>query len=455
MQGGDDDGDAHTASRKRKATDALTRRSVGSSAAAAGSSSSGCPVACPLCGKYSIKTYALGRGMAAHLQAIHTPWKPNHKLAQKIHRRQHEERARTVFKRRRRTKDDDDDDADNDASDPANKNNRNRRSEPPPKLESWEPTQQEMDDWDVKFLQIVQDLEQEHATVSLLSKKNDDDDNKEGRPRPVSYRDSLPPFLQAAAEGNLSLLQTLVDQATQEKSLVTTLLDQKDRNLSSAEHWAAGGGHLECLEFLMNLRAQEVVPKNDNDNNDHPNKPKKKLRRRDGKTCLHYAARNGKLPCVRYLLETQKLAVDEPSGEDTTALHMACYGGHPAVVQYFLDHGANGFATNAWGCSAAHWAAMTLSERTADVHEVCQLLQRYGVSFVARQHQGHSPLHKAAQKKNQHVLQWMASKDAGLSKEDLQAAASPDLLGGHCPSDIWLNLGGDQDFGDWMKARGW
>lgn len=37
---------------------------------------------CPLCEKYSNKKYALGRGIANHLQDIHTPWNPG-KLVQK------------------------------------------------------------------------------------------------------------------------------------------------------------------------------------------------------------------------------------------------------------------------------------------------------------------------------------------------------------------------------------
>jgi hypothetical protein len=47
------------------------------------------------------------------------------------------------------------------------------------------------------------------------------------------------------------------------------------------------------------------------------------IRRRDGKTCLHYAARNGKIDCIQFLLEKKQYKhlcheVDEKSGDGTT-----------------------------------------------------------------------------------------------------------------------------------------
>jgi hypothetical protein len=46
---------------------------------------------------------------------------------------------------------------------------------------------------------------------------------------------------------------------------------------------------------------------------------------------------------------------------------------------------------------------------------------------------------------------------AGLSLQEKELAGGPDLIGQHCPSDIWISVGGDSQFADWMKeiAPGW
>ena len=178
-----------------------------------------------------------------------------------------------------------------------------------------------------------------------------------------------------------------------------------------------------------------------------------KRRRRDGKSCLHYAARNGHLDCVKYLVQSHAMDIQQASGDGTTPLHMACYGGHLSVIQYFVSQEpCAARATNEWGCSAAHWVAMTLNPHTDQVHSLCSFLkEECGVDFGARQAQGHSALHKAAQRQNRHVLEWMADN---LSKEVLQFAAAADD-GGHIPSEIWFQVGGDATVTAWMKSQGW
>ena len=185
----------------------------------------------------------------------------------------------------------------------------------------------------------------------------------------------------------------------------------------------------------------------------------KRPRRRDGKTCLHYAARNGQLHCIQYLVEVQQMDLDGASGEGTTPLHMACYGGHLPAIIYFVEYAAKqslpnpALAANEWACRASHWVAMTLNENAEQVWEICNYLQGCGVDFGARQHQGHSPLHKAAHRRNRHVLEWMVGGQCTLTTEDLMAAAAPDE-GGHTPSDIWQSVGGDPDVLQWMRCNG-
>ena len=241
---------------------------------------------------------------------------------------------------------------------------------------TWTPTSAEQEAWEQQVLKIVQELDQKDCDTTTNMIKAGLDRNGQ---KATDYRQSLPPFLQAAAGGDLATLRAMVS------SDVEGLFTTKDRNGSTAEHWAAGSGHLECLRFLVEEgKTQE---------------PPTKMRRREGKTSLHYAARNGHLDCIRYLVEERGYSLRAASGDGTTPFHMACFGGNLAVVEYMLERESASIATegNEWGCTAAHWMAMTKCTSVEVVRKMCSLLLSKGVSFVQVQKQGHSPLHKAAQ----------------------------------------------------------
>jgi hypothetical protein len=418
---------------------------------------------CPLCGRHSQKRYALGRGIASHLHAVHTPWNPG-KIERKKQRRM-EERRRAEKRQKSATLDTA---ADEDAA---------TSVDTPAVLEVWEPSQEEIDAWDERVLQILKELE------ATKDHDNDDDDDvnqkelgkkdvtnaagfdRNGQPS-KSYRKSLPPFIQAAADGNLTRLKEMVTEVKVSKLndnhgdcrvAVWDLVDTRDRHLSTAEHWAAGGGHMSCLKYLLDLRQKYLSPSEKDTSEDGANV--KRTRRRDGKTCLHYSARNGHLDGVKFLVEEQGNSIDEISGDGTTPFHMACFGGHCEVAEFFIGQNANVRAVNDWGCSATHWAGMTISKEVAQVRQLCNVLRKAGVSFSERQKQGHSCAHKAAQKLNRSVIEWMAeSSDQGganLSAEEKVQAGKPDM-GGHTPSDIWRSVGGGEEFAKWMEEKlGW
>ncbi len=486
---------------------------------------------CPLCGTYSKKKHALGRGIANHLKDVHTPWNPG-KLAQKIHRRQYErrERERQGLRKQPRLEEHEPTDASQYIGsrisvETSEARNSSLVAEVFKPLVPWTPTEEERKAWAANMVEILRKIEGSKSSLSpsasniqvalkvsneTVSAKSKDTHEKEARGEDksgkaaIAYRDSLPPFLMAASKGNLKKLRELVE-AAKEKDRRTflsstmggkhknttnvermqtddhlrTLLDSRDRHKSTAEHWASGGGHLDCLKYLYKLRASlKVLHKQDHDDLERSISTSRKsnnVRRRDGKTCLHYAARNGHIHCIRYLLELgssvqtddenlhcqTRYTVDERSGEGTTPLHLACYGGHPRVVKLLVEEfGADASATNDWGCTCAHWAAMTLTESEADVKDLCGYLsETCGISFVEMQGQGHTALHKAAHRRNQHVIQWMANSKsdggAGLDSAEKKQAGAPDH-GGHKPSDIWRNMGGDASFAAWMKScMGW
>jgi ankyrin repeat protein len=410
-----------TITRKRTA-DSLSRVAAASAAGKTGRGSQVGWTTCPLCGRHSQKRFAMGRGIASHLHAVHTPWKPGRVELKR--RRAEEHRKRNGAKRRKVELNDsliyDEEVADNEG-----------------KGETWEPTQQEIDDWDARVLTILAELEKD-ADATMLRPGLDRNGNKS-----QEYLESLPEFLQAASNDDLNTLQDMVHSAKRKDELAD-LLDVRDRHLSTATHWAAGSGHLDCLRYLVELQGECPAG---------PDKIQhQKPRRRDGKTCLHYAARNGHLDCIQYLVEDQRHPVDEPSGDGTTPLHLACFGGQLDAVRYLIRHGADLAKTNDWGCGAAHWVALTRSSTSSsDAVDLCKYLYARGASFVQVQRQGHSALHKAAQRQNREVIEWMMQ----VYGRDCSCAGLPDQ-GGHTPSEIWLSAGGDAEFGQLMKEQyGW
>lgn len=393
-------------------------------------------VRCPLCGELSQKTFALGRGIATHLLSIHTPWKPT-KSSRKL--------ARRIWERENRNK-----------GDSASGNQPEDPTE-------YEPSPGEVERWETAVAKLLQQLEEQSQVMDTTQQQGalraDSSLQKDRSSQVVcAYKDSLPPFLESAALGQLDVLRQMLAEAGEDRSM---MLNQRDRHGSFAEHWAAGGGHLECLRLLMEskslLSSSMSAAADEHGRLRHE---RKRARRRDGKTCLHYAARNGQLNCIRYLVETQQMDLDVASGEGTTPLHMACYGGHLPAIIYFVERAAKeslpnpALATNAWKCRASHWIAMTLNKNETEVWKMCTYLQGCGVDFGARQDQGHSPLHKAAHRLNRHVLEWMVGSQCTLTVEELVVAAAPDE-GGHTPSDIWRSVGGDLEGLKWMKSKGW
>lgn len=366
---------------------------------------------------------------------------------------------------------------------------------------SWTPTEEEVEAWGQKVAELTAKMEEEasragadaeagmDASTQPPAKKrrrmgdaNDSTSTNATRYIPPgrdrtgtsavsSYRKSLPPLLAAAADGNAEKIQSLLDEEVNNSSLsnakkndrIRRLLDQQDRNGSIAEHWAAGGGHLACLQLLHKYRdmiAESDVTlkdKKDDDGTDLATPSNRRQRRRDGRTSLHFACKNGRDGVISYLIEERgKLAnpdVDIPTGDGTTPLHLACFSAHFSTVRLLIErYGADVQRQNDWDCGVAHWIAMSVNPKREEIVQICQYLrEEHDTCFHERQKQGHSAVHKAAQKKNREVIEWCHQSMSSAEREE--AGILDD--GGNKPSDIWSSAGGDAKFAGWMKSRGW
>lgn len=127
-------------------------------------------------------------------------------------------------------------------------------------------------------------------------------------------------------------LYTIADKLSKKP----TLLNQGDDHGYTALHFAAQNGHVSIVQFLLlkahcDVNAQQC-----------------------GATPLHRAAFSGQLECVRLLVEAgANLNLPDTSfGDDNTALHKAVLGGHQDVYDYLLEKGADASLTNRKGRTA-------------------------------------------------------------------------------------------------------
>ena len=234
------------------------------------------------------------------------------------------------------------------------------------------------------------------------------------------------PGLEAARRGDLNSLRTLVIDGWDPSS--TTAVD---RHGSNALLWAAGGGHLACVRFLVESAGMD------------PEKAVQSGRRSyAGRSALHWAARNGHGDVVEYLL-SRGVAADSKTADGSTAFAWAAWRGQMDVMRLIVEHGCDQHLCNDYGCNVACWTTMG-----AGGVECCEYLASLGVRFDLINANGHSTLHKAAQRGNQAVLSWL------LDTPHLAITARharPDSEG-YAPADL-ARVEGFRDVADWLTAR--
>lgn len=217
---------------------------------------------------------------------------------------------------------------------------------------------------------------------------------------------SLGAPLNACREGDLSTLKSYVASGW---NPITSL----DKNGCSGLLWAAGFGHLSICQYLI----EEC----------HMNPILEIQQGRRGyneRSALHWAARNGQLPIVQYLIESQSVPVDIQSSDGTTPLCLAAWQGHFQLCKYLITSAnANAHLVNSYGCNLAMWCAQS-SSKSPTLLRLCKyLFDEIKVNFSLLNHNGQGCLHKAAQRGNYHLCEWLINH-VQLSKVHFQPNAS-------------------------------
>ncbi|CAK9078561.1 Ankyrin-3 (ANK-3) (Ankyrin-G) [Durusdinium trenchii] len=148
------------------------------------------------------------------------------------------------------------------------------------------------------------------------------------------------PAIKAAQEGHLQALQGLPAEE---------VLNASDHNGCSCFHWAAGNGHLQLCDFLLDLRAAlEGTTWNQ-------------------RTALHYAARNGQTEVCQWLV-TKRAEPFALARDEVSPLQLAVWQNHLETSRWLVERaGADPLQRNRFGCSVAHWLSQAPRERAGAV----------------------------------------------------------------------------------------
>jgi ankyrin repeat protein len=242
-------------------------------------------------------------------------------------------------------------------------------------------------------------------------------------------RQALAPGFEAARDGDLQALRTIVAAEAETTTMTTPAATTTTPNArwdpvtsvdrihgSTALMWAAGAGHVDVCRFLVEECGADPLSR------------QKSRRSFGGRTALHWAARRGHLKVCRYLVEgippefdevnddgnmkdarriivqtSRCCPVDVPTDDGTTAFCWAAWQGHMDVMQYLIAQGADPNAMNRHGCNAAMWSV----QGAGGVPQCEYLRDVLGCAFDKINRNGHGTVHKAAQRGKQRLAEWL------------------------------------------------
>lgn len=233
------------------------------------------------------------------------------------------------------------------------------------------------------------------------------------------------PLLLAAANGHLSMVQNLIENAN--VSLIT-----KNNFGSTALLLAAANGHIPVVQYLLENTDSKITEKNyygDTalllaaayghipmtvyllENTD----AKITEQNQNGSTPLLAAAAYGHVPMVKYLLENTASHISERSHSGYTALLIAASYGHIALLKYLLEHTDSHISER----SNSGSTALLLAAYHGHIGMVDYLLNQTDSKITECNHHGNTALLLAAYNGQIPMLEFLLTKpEVSLSEKN-------------------------------------
>eukprot|EP01117_Protostelium_nocturnum_P004858 TRINITY_DN175_c0_g1_i1.p1 TRINITY_DN175_c0_g1~~TRINITY_DN175_c0_g1_i1.p1 ORF type:complete len:236 (-),score=86.16 TRINITY_DN175_c0_g1_i1:71-778(-) len=156
-------------------------------------------------------------------------------------------------------------------------------------------------------------------------------------------------FYDAAREGNCAALQMMLDAGQ-------TTIDAKDGDERTAFHWAAAGGQLEVVKFLIKRGA-----KTDEEDD-------------SGWSPLMSAVSSANSEVVKVILESGTPDVNRKNETGRSVLHYACSKGNESIVQMLLEKGAKVNVSDSHGNTPLHGVCGNAKASQASREKMLELI---------------------------------------------------------------------------------
>ncbi|MBC8276917.1 MAG: ankyrin repeat domain-containing protein [FCB group bacterium] len=173
-------------------------------------------------------------------------------------------------------------------------------------------------------------------------------------------------------------------------------IDARDNENTTPLHVACQNGRLDVVMFLETMGA-DVFVQDDN-----------------GMSALHWAAYNNRLDVAAYLIDEKKFDINVLKvgirGSHSTPMHGAAAYGHPEMVKYLIDKGADVNIANDFGFTPILGAA------SGGKVECMQYLVEAGADINMKLPQGESLIHLAAQSGNLDMVKMLVDNGADINQ---------------------------------------
>ena len=129
----------------------------------------------------------------------------------------------------------------------------------------------------------------------------------------------------------------------------------------------------------------------------------------DGLTALHYAAQNGSLDIIKYLVEHGADISAQDNEQSRSVIHFAAENGDIECIKYLTEHGADLQDKDANGATAFHYAVM------ANNLEAVKYFVTKKLDYTAKDNRGWTAMHYAANGGALDVMKYLLAKDLNIN----------------------------------------